>query len=307
LLDDRPPEVRPSVHGESEPRASVEEVSRGMTQMMRWQRQGRNCLASWVTVLLAFSPVNAERRDGSELHLDLPRRHAQGPTALLQAAAARDASVHTNQNGSIAYSALHERTQAFLKASRNYQVQVKGRLMDSTDVYLQRKERYEHLMHNLDKGERKQHRLIHLMRESLKKQHQQHMKEFQSTLDADPDTLIRGNGEDEDEDDDEDEDEEDAVSTTAAAEGHEDSASKEGEGSSKVEEEPTEAAVRKAEALTNEDCKFRKGAEKGTAIWCGCNTNGEVIAAKETCEDQGGGRADECQWSAEESTCLPKK
>jgi hypothetical protein len=41
--------------------------------------------------------------------------------------------------GSIAYAALHARTEAFLKASRNYQVAVKGPLMDATDVYLQQK------------------------------------------------------------------------------------------------------------------------------------------------------------------------
>jgi len=43
--------------------------------------------------------------------------------------------------GSIAYAALHARTEAFLKASRNYQVAVKGPLMDATDVYLQEKAR----------------------------------------------------------------------------------------------------------------------------------------------------------------------
>ena len=35
--------------------------------------------------------------------------------------------------------ALHARTEDFLKASRGYQAQVKGKLMDATDVYLQQK------------------------------------------------------------------------------------------------------------------------------------------------------------------------
>eukprot|EP00438_Fugacium_kawagutii_P011529 Skav230137 [mRNA] locus=scaffold1301:83020:90390:+ [translate_table: standard] len=73
--------------------------------------------------------------------------------------------------GSIAYSALHARTEAFLKASRNYQVAVNGPLMDATDVYLQEKERYERFAHNLDQGERQQHKLIHMMRSSLRKRH----------------------------------------------------------------------------------------------------------------------------------------
>ena len=144
----------------------------------------------------------------------------------------------TSSPGSIAYAALHARTEAFLKASRNYQVAVKGPLMDATDVYLQQKawalkkwrwavvcvvswispenrlqqnpliyiyiymylftvyefiiishlkwnfgssipgphviwckERYEHFAHNLDKGGRQQHKLIHMMRSSLRKHH----------------------------------------------------------------------------------------------------------------------------------------
>eukprot|EP00913_Durusdinium_trenchii_P029820 g27944.t1 len=44
-----------------------------------------------------------------------------------------------NPKGSIAYAALHKRTEAFLKASRTYQAAVKGPLMDATDVYLQQK------------------------------------------------------------------------------------------------------------------------------------------------------------------------
>ena len=71
------------------------------------------------------------------------------------------------------------------------EAQVKGPMMDATDVYLQEKageswlfalnlrflkylqERYENFAHNLDEGERQQHKLIHMLRSSLRKHHAQ--------------------------------------------------------------------------------------------------------------------------------------
>mmetsp|Transcript_13451 Transcript_13451/g.31888 ORF Transcript_13451/g.31888 Transcript_13451/m.31888 type:complete len:270 (-) Transcript_13451:70-879(-) len=191
--------------------------------------------------------------------------------------------------GSIEYKALHERTEAFLKASRKYQAQVKGPLMDSTDVYLQQKARYEDYMHNLDQGQRQQHRLIHMLRRALRKHHTKKMEDLQKILDAKDLSEVKDIGpgsNDEDEDEDDDEEEEGSANPTETAKGQ--SEAKEGEPASEA------------------GCKGRKKAEKGTAVWCNCNTNGEPIQSQDPCEDAGGGRNDVCQWSAEKSSCVPK-
>ncbi|CAE7882098.1 unnamed protein product, partial [Symbiodinium microadriaticum] len=179
---------------------------------------------------------------------------------------------------------------------------VKGPLIDATDVYLNRKDKYEQSMRNLDDGERKQHRLIHMMRTSLKNQHGEHMEEFQNILDADLDELNSSNsssssnsedGDDEDEDEDkeaEDEDEEEDEDEDEAEEGPEedskDSAKKSEESGSSKAIFPL--AARQAKQPTAKECAARKKAKKGTEIWCGCNTNSEPIDKEDACEDQGG-------------------
>ncbi|CAE7510687.1 unnamed protein product [Symbiodinium sp. CCMP2592] len=268
-------------------------------------RLPHGCWPRWLLVALAVRLAWSERRDGLDLHILSTDAEDVRPAML-------DEDQGNLSNGSIAYSALHARTEAFLKASRNYQVQVKGPLIDATDVYLNRKDKYEQSMRNLDDGERKQHRLIHMMRTSLKNQHGEHMEEFQNVLDADLDELNSSNSsssssgeddEDEDEDEDkeadEDEDEEEDEDEDEAEEGPE----KDSKDSAKT---PEESGSSKAKQPTAKECAARKKAKKGTEIWCGCNTNSEPIDKEDACEDQGGGRNTVCKWSAEASACLPK-
>jgi len=248
-------------------------------------RLPHGCWPRWLLVALTLRLAWSERRDGLELKILSTDAEDVRPAMEDQG---------NLSNGSIAYSALHARTEAFLKASRNYQVQVKGPLIDATDVYLNRKDKYEQSMRNLDDGERKQHRLIHMMRTSLKNQHGEHMEEFQNILDTDLDELNSSNsssssnsedGDDEDEDEAEEGPEEDSKDSAKKSE---------------------ESGSSKAKQPTAKECAARKKAKKGTEIWCGCNTNSEPIDKEDACEDQGGGRNTVCQWSAEASACLPK-
>ncbi|CAL1137933.1 unnamed protein product, partial [Cladocopium goreaui] len=203
-------------------------------------------------VLLA--KIATSERSWGDLHIDGDR---SWQTTTLPESEGEETSSPGSQ-GSIAYAALHARTEAFLKASRNYQVAVKGPLMDATDVYLQQKERYEHFAHNLDKGERQQHKLIHMMRSSLRKHHGHKMEEFQKTLEAER-AEKKATGEDENEDEDEDEDSDEAEDSTEESG---DSGSTESEGEEGREERSDESAPpADSDSKENKDEREKKSKE----------------------------------------------
>jgi len=53
-------------------------------------------------------------------------------------------------------------------------------------------------------------------------------------------------------------------------------------------------------------CNGRKGATKGSDVWCRCNGREQPIRSKSVCETDGGGRKAVCQWSAENASCMQK-
>lgn len=53
-------------------------------------------------------------------------------------------------------------------------------------------------------------------------------------------------------------------------------------------------------------CDGRRGAEKGTAVWCRCSRRGALIASQGDCESTGGGRDQVCQWSPQDDACVPR-
>eukprot|EP00435_Cladocopium_sp_Y103_P051392 s2722_g15.t4 len=190
-------------------------------------------LRSVVLLSAVLAKIATAERSWGDLHIDGDR--SWQTTTLPDESEGEE----EQPQGSIAYSALHARTEAFLKASRNYQVAVKGPLMDATDVYLQQKERYEHFAHNLDKGERQQHKLIHMMRSSLRKHHGRKMEEFQKTLEAER-AEKKATGEDENEDEDEDDEDSDEADDSTEESG--DSGSTESESEEGKEERNDERA-----------------------------------------------------------------
>lgn len=103
-----------------------------------------------------------------------------------------------------------------------------------------------------------------------------------------------------DEESDEDESEETALN------GQKETAQEQAESHSKTAHEHSESPS-KAKAPTEKECAHRTGAEKGTAIWCGCSkSKSKPIQKEESCVDQSSGRHEVCKWSAEASACLPK-
>ena len=58
--------------------------------------------------------------------------------------------------------------------------------------------------------------------------------------------------------------------------------------------------------MKNEQCKGRTGAKEGSAVWCMCNSDTDLITKKEDCENVGGKRNEHCKFT-KKNTCEPKK